>query len=182
MLAVRTTQEIFEHFPPSNKEALNHDLGEIFNGENSDKISGKIFAANTLQRARHFYVAKSLAVPHLIIPNSRLSLIRRLAWLLILFQVLDGLLTLLGISFFGVEVEGNPLVRQIIQTVGPSFGIGLVKLATIAIICCICVYGYKVSWLSRAMSGVASIYFFCALVPWSVVFGSYFGASLGIWS
>ena len=179
MQAAQSSEQIFDHFAPCNLTASSN-LAPLATFP-SEKISSKNFAAGTLQKARLVYLAKSLAIPNQNIPNSRLTLIRKLAWLLIIFQIMDGLLTLLGISFFGIEAEGNPLVRQIIHAMGPGFGIGLVKLTTIVIICCICIFGSKVSWLSRAMTGVASIYFFCALVPWSVVFGSYFGASLGIW-
>ena len=163
MLAAKTAEPFIDTFSIANLPA------EISIVKNNIQ---RTFAAHALQRARHLYVAKSLATPNQAIPNNRLSLIRKLGWLLIIFQILDGLFTILGISFFGVEIEGNPLVRQIIEVIGPNFGIGLVKLSTIAIIFCICVFGCKVTWLTRALAGVSCIYFLFALAPWSLVLGS----------
>lgn len=169
MLAYKAAEHTIDIFAPANQTV-------------EERANKKIFAANTLQRARHFYVAKLLATPSLLIPNNRLTLIRKLGWLLILFQILDGLFTLLGINTFGVEIEGNPLVRNFIEIVGPSVGILFVKLATIIIIFCICVFGCKVKWITPALSGVAYIYFLFALAPWTIVFGSYYGTSLGLWN
>jgi len=49
--------------------------------------------------------------------------------LCIVYQILDGLLTALGTIFFieGIDVEGNPLVKAIMEQCGAIEGLILVK-------------------------------------------------------
>lgn len=48
--------------------------------------------------------------------------------ILFLLQIADGTLTLIGVYTFGtLEIEGNPLVKSIMEYLGPFTGIFLVK-------------------------------------------------------
>ena len=61
--------------------------------------------------------------------------------ILIALQFLDGILTYSGIiKFRTAAVEGNPIVRQIIELSGPIFGLTAVKL--LAILTIIFLYRY----------------------------------------
>lgn len=171
-----------EHIPEFDEQLFKDAFRPSNLAANFQRCSSrkKFYSSSNLQRARQLYIAKSLAIPSLNISNKRLTLLRKLAWLLMLFQVLDGFFTFLGISFFGLEAEGNPLVRSIMAAIGPGAGIALVKCLAISIIICICMFGYRVGWLGKALKATAVIYFLAAIVPWSIVFGSYFSASLGL--
>lgn len=117
--------------------------------------------------ARHWYIARAMTFPKFSGSNARLVLVRRLAWLLVAFQILDGFFTSMGVHVFGIEVEGNPLIREIMAVLGAPLGIALVKAFAIAIIFSICIFGFRVSWLTRALSGLAAIYFLFAIIPWT---------------
>lgn len=56
------------------------------------------------------------------------------AALLIILQVLDGLFTFWGIENFGTKVEGNPLVKSLIESWGPEQVLITIKLFAVGII------------------------------------------------
>lgn len=54
-------------------------------------------------------------------------------------QILDGLLTIAGITKFGgTHVEGNPLLRELMETVGTTNAVILAKMFAILVIITIC--------------------------------------------
>lgn len=163
------------HSPTGNFKLVRGTSLEFGDPATSHPTSNrKSISPTSLIRARQIYMAISLASPKMAIPNTKLDLIRKLGWLLILFQILDGAFTLLGISIFGSAIEGNPIIKHVIEYCGPGLAIGLIKLLTIIIIFSICIFGCQVKWLTNALRGVAGVYFIFALVPWSLVFSSYY--------
>lgn len=54
-------------------------------------------------------------------------------------QILDGLLTVAGITKFeGTHIEGNPLLRELMEIVGPINAVILAKVFAILVIITIC--------------------------------------------
>lgn len=55
---------------------------------------------------------------------------------LYILQFLDGLLTWWGVMFLGIgtEIEGNPLVKYVMDTLGVELGLTFVKLVAIILI------------------------------------------------
>lgn len=51
-----------------------------------------------------------------------------------LLQILDGTLTYMGVTWFSLDAEGNPLIKYIMETLGIICGLVVVKLGAIGII------------------------------------------------
>lgn len=86
---------------------------------------------------------------------------------LLLFQMFDAVLTYIGVLNFGIEMEGNPLIRSLMGAVGPLAAILTVKF--FAVICVFCLWNLRglVSWIPKAMLFLSLYYLFFAILPWS---------------
>lgn len=89
-------------------------------------------------------------------------------------QVLDGVLTAIGIGHFGTGAEGNALLRALMETVGAVPALVLVKGIAISIIFLLCSLASRVRWLPLAIKGMIGIYLFAAIIPWSYILFSKF--------
>jgi hypothetical protein len=88
---------------------------------------------------------------------------------LISLQVLDGFLTLSGTVTFGLSAEGNPLLRELMHSIGLIPALILTKLGCIALIVLLSLQASRVVWLPRALTAVAGVYAIAAIVPWSII-------------
>jgi hypothetical protein len=77
-------------------------------------------------------------------------------------QALDGVLTYIGVSHLGVDVEANPLIATLITTIGAGPGLALAK--ALASFCGILLHLVAVHRLVAALTG---LYFGVAIVPWT---------------
>lgn len=123
---------------------------------------------------RHAASAHACARPSLSLiqgrqESSKSNEVLVLGLILALLQVLDGLLTGLGMASFGTSMEGNILLRSLMHAIGWAPAIILVKGSSIAIIAFLCAQAGKVSWLKHAMRGVAGIYVVFAILPWTYI-------------
>ena len=84
-------------------------------------------------------------------------------------QVADGVLTYVAVSSFGLEAEGNPLLRKLIFLMGPHAALVAAKLT--ASFCGLVIYlvggNSAIMWLTV-------LYVYVALLPWRVVLAGYF--------
>lgn len=60
-----------------------------------------------------------------------MKLCSKLGIILFVLQILDALLTYIGVINFGIEAEGNPIVKRAIITFGAEFGLIFVKLLSL---------------------------------------------------
>jgi len=88
---------------------------------------------------------------------------------LILLQVLDGVLTGIGVYHFGTDAEGNPLLHYLMHSLGYIPALAITKSVAIAIILVLCFLSTVVEWLTKALKVVILIYLGAAIVPWSVI-------------
>ncbi|MCB0330804.1 MAG: hypothetical protein KDD70_14120 [Bdellovibrionales bacterium] len=88
---------------------------------------------------------------------------------LILVQILDGVLTGLGVSQFGIEAEGNPLLRFFMGHFGHEATLIGAKSLSIAIVILLGHCAKSVAWVEKAMTAVACLYIFAALIPWTFI-------------
>lgn len=95
-----------------------------------------------------------------------------LGLILSLMQVLDGILTGIGIATYGTSMEGNLLLRSVMHTIGYLPALLLVKGSSIGVISFLCSQALKVSWLKLAMRTVIAIYLAFAIVPWTYILAS----------
>lgn len=101
----------------------------------------------------------------LLVPKETVSL----ALLLITLQVLDGMFTLAGIHAHGLQIEGNILIRTLMQMWGAELAVVVVKSFAIIVTIILSVMSLRVHWLPRALRLVAAIYLLCAILPWSAI-------------
>lgn len=101
----------------------------------------------------------------------------RLAWLmatLIALQILDGALTFTGMHTFGLAAEGNPLLRTLMEALGLLPALLITKGICIGIVIALYQHVTRIRWLSHALSGIAVVYTFAAVLPWSYLLLSEF--------
>ena len=88
---------------------------------------------------------------------------------LALFQALDGIFTSVGISRYGLAIEGNPLLRSIMEQFGHVPTLALLKIAAICVVAFLTVVSFRLHWVKRAMSAVTLVYLFMAIIPWAYI-------------
>ncbi len=84
-------------------------------------------------------------------------------------QILDGVLTAIGVAHLGTEIEGNTLLRVMMEHLGYIPALILIKTIALGVIVSICVLSRKVQWLPLAMKAVIFIYVGAAVIPWTFV-------------
>jgi uncharacterized membrane protein len=79
----------------------------------------------------------------------------------IVLQILDGILTYIGVTQlgYGSKAEGNPIIKYFIDTLGAEFGLIITKCFAIFII-----------WRFKHLFGIKSFLFICGIYT-VVVFG-----------
>lgn len=89
-------------------------------------------------------------------------------------QVLDGVLTAIGIEHFGTGAEGNALLRELMELIGHVPTLIIVKGIAISIIFLLCSLASRVTWLPLAIKAMIGVYLFAAIIPWSYILFSKF--------
>lgn len=95
-----------------------------------------------------------------------------LGLLVIGLQILDGVLTGLGMHHFGTSMEGNGFLRAMMDTLGFVPALVLVKAIAIAAVTALCLFADRVIWLRVALRGVIGIYVCMAIIPWMTLLGT----------
>ncbi len=95
-----------------------------------------------------------------------------LGLILAALQVLDGILTAIGVHHYGTGMEGNVLLRSLMTVVGCIPALMLVKGGSIALIAMLCRQATKMTWLKPAFYGVIALYVFGAVIPWTYILAS----------
>lgn len=88
---------------------------------------------------------------------------------LIFLQLIDGILTFIAISRYGIHAEGNPLLRPAMMNFGPGLTLLVAKTAAILLILTLATYTARVSWINKAFLGLCAIYICAAAIPWTVI-------------
>ena len=82
----------------------------------------------------------------------------------LLTQILDGVLTYVGVSIFGVAAEGNPILAWLMTSYGEVMALTGAKL--VAALCGVALYMLAVD---RLLAVLTLVYIGAALVPWTLV-------------
>ena len=89
--------------------------------------------------------------------------------LVAILQILDGVLTAMGMMHFGTPVEGNPILRFMMDCIGIFPTLIAIKALAIGIIVTLCCLSKQVTWVGFSLRCVAVIYLWFAVIPWSVI-------------
>lgn len=90
-----------------------------------------------------------------------------LATVMVVLQVLDGVLTGIGVHSFGLHAEGNPILRSLMASMGSLPALITVKLVAVSVVISLVYLSLKVNWVPRAMRILIAIYLIAAIIPWS---------------
>ena len=82
----------------------------------------------------------------------------------LLTQILDGILTYVGVSIFGVAAEGNPILAYLMSSYGEAIALAGAKL--IAALCGVALYVLAVD---RLLAALTLVYVGAAIIPWTLV-------------
>jgi len=102
--------------------------------------------------------------------------IKQLLLSLVFLQIVDGVLTCIGISLFGIEAEGNPLIQlllqvlQVFQIFNPDLALLLVKGIVILILLLLYLNYKKLSDESKKIF----MYSVILCMPWLLLVGYIF--------
>jgi|688.fasta_scaffold25574_1 hypothetical protein len=133
-------------------------------GEAAERFEATFESAPALRESQ----AVSLTLVHGGLSRSQREVLI-LGVILSLAQVLDGILTGIGMATYGTSMEGNALLRSLMHSVGYLPALLIVKGASIGVIAFLCSQALKVSWLKLAMRAVIAIYVVFAIVPWTFI-------------
>lgn len=97
-----------------------------------------------------------------------------LAIVLGILQIADGVLTGIGVYHLGIGMEGNPLLRILMEYCGAIPTLVIVKTGALMIIAALTTLSGTVAWLTLAMRGMVALYTVCAVIPWSAILYGYF--------
>jgi uncharacterized membrane protein len=105
------------------------------------------------------------ALPRLWSPRLEPSLFGDVAIIaFLLAQCLDGVFTYVGVSIYGLGVEGNPLIVSLMMNLG--HGTALVTAKMVASILGVCLHLYEIH---SAVALLAGFYFAVAILPWMAI-------------
>lgn len=93
--------------------------------------------------------------------------------LLAVLQVLDGILTGIGMYYFGTSAEGNFLLRVLMESFGYIPALITAKAIAIAVIAALCFLADQVRWLKPAMAVMILIYLGAAIIPWTMIISTH---------
>lgn len=82
----------------------------------------------------------------------------------LLTQILDGILTYVGVSIFGIAAEGNPLLAYLMSSYGEAIALAGAKV--VAALCGVALYMLAVD---RLLAMLTLVYIGAAVVPWTLV-------------
>lgn len=82
----------------------------------------------------------------------------------LLMQCLDGLLTYVGVSAFGIAIEGNPIVAALMTELG--HGAGLVSAKVVASALGVCLHLHQIHSVVALLAG---FYLTAAVAPWTLI-------------
>lgn len=79
----------------------------------------------------------------------------------LLAQASDGVLTYVGVSVYGLRMEGNPLLEWLMATMGSGLALATTKAAA-------GLFGIALhlSAVHRVVAVLAALYFAVAILPW----------------
>jgi hypothetical protein len=87
--------------------------------------------------------------------------------ILVVLQVLDGILTGVGMAQYGLHMEGNALLRMLMSYIGYIPALILTKCIAIGIITVLCDQAFRVRWLKYAFGTIIIMYAALAIAPWT---------------
>jgi hypothetical protein len=115
---------------------------------------------------------KATVLMRLKTKSGSISLSRKALFLglaLIVCQILDGLLTFIGLKLMGVHMEGNGFLRQLMHAYGIMPALVIAKFAAVALVCILMFHAHRRKWIRPIIFLLVVVYLAVAVVPWMVL-------------
>ena len=93
-----------------------------------------------------------------------------LGLILTTLQLLDGVLTGIGVHLFGTSIEANYLLRFLMEHIGAVPALLFTKLLAVVVIVALCFAAQQVKWLATAFKATIVYYVVLAIIPWAYIF------------
>ncbi len=95
-----------------------------------------------------------------------------LGLLLVGCQVLDGLLTYVGLTLLGVHMEGNSFLRSLMVAYGTAPALFVVKLIAVLLAGILMFQAHQRRWVRPMITLLILIYLALAVIPWTYIISS----------
>lgn len=89
--------------------------------------------------------------------------------ILAILQILDGVLTGIGVSMLGTGMEGNFILRSMMESWGHMTALIVVKTFAIGVVASLTVLATIVPWLKQALRAMIVLYLVAAVIPWTAI-------------
>lgn len=89
--------------------------------------------------------------------------------LLVLLQAADASLTAFGVSMFGIEAEGNVLLRFLMSHIGFASTLAITKILSILVIFFMALKADAILWIKSAFGVLCGVYLSAAIIPWTYI-------------
>jgi hypothetical protein len=93
---------------------------------------------------------------------------------LVSLQILDGMLTSIGMARFGIHSEGNPLLKNLMIRFSPDQALVAVKTLAVLMVVTLSVVANRMKWVRDIIGVLSCIYLFAAIIPWIYIITHYF--------
>jgi hypothetical protein len=94
------------------------------------------------------------------------SEVRFIGLLLCWLQLMDGVLTYVGVGKLGIYAEGNLMLRELMLQHGCLEALLLVKLPSLMLIPFLCYHASNITWVKKGLLFTVHLYLFIAIIPW----------------
>lgn len=81
-------------------------------------------------------------------------------------QILDGVLTHMGVARYGTIMEGNPFLKMLMERFTPENALFIVKSIAVLMVAVITVLARQLPWIKNMIAFLSCIYLFAAIIPW----------------
>lgn len=95
-----------------------------------------------------------------------------LGLLLAVCQLLDGLLTYIGLTLLGVHMEGNVFLRSLMHAYGTAPTLFISKLAAVVCVGILMFQAHQRRWVRPIIALLILIYLALAVIPWTYIISS----------
>ncbi len=91
------------------------------------------------------------------------------AWSLVILQLLDGIMTAVGVGHYGHQAEANVFLKAGMELMGAVPTLILAKSLAILVVYVLVQCARHVLWVPRALKAVTALYLFAAVIPWTYI-------------
>ena len=97
-----------------------------------------------------------------------------LGFLLASLQVFDGFFTSYGVHIWGIQAEGNAVLRSLMHKLGADSALILVKSLTILLVVFLTILAKRQRVFKNVVGLLSCIYLFLAIIPWTFFISRHF--------